>query len=417
MTDAYGALLARIEATPQAGFLFGLDAMRAAVTQEGLAPTSAHVTIIAGTNGKGTVASTLHAMCVGAGLKVGLFTSPHLVEYRERIRVQGVPVSEADFVRVATPIVDRWGKESGASPRPLSYFEMGALLALAVFKDAGCDVILLEVGLGGRLDATNVIDADQAVITSVSLDHMEYLGDTIASIAHEKAAVARPGRIAFVHENLGGYHELRDELASLGALVHVVHGDEDGLVENRARAANQALAAAAMRAIAERFERDPEPAIAWGLEHVVWPGRQERVAHRDRELWIDGAHNPESIAALKAWLESEGAGPMAGVVSLSGGRSVEQSLWPVRPWVKAWFVCAPDFARARDSESVGSELRALEEGMPDARPVYVFSSVAGAFRGSRSIGDALVFGSLYLVGEVYSELGYGRNRLPMILRA
>lgn len=406
----YTELLERLEGTPQATFMLGLEAMSAAVHAEGLTRPAKFVVIIAGTNGKGTVASTLNAMCVGAGLKTGLFTSPHLVEYRERIRINGLAVSEDDFVRIGAPIVDRWGAESAASPRPLSYFEMGALLGLAAFKDAECDVAILEVGLGGRLDATNVVDADLAIITSISLDHTDYLGDTIAQIAGEKAAVARRGRPVLLHANHGGVEEARSALTEIGAVVDVVESTAAQPIET-----NRELAAAAFRTVAAHFRVDADQGIAWGLSHVRWPGRQEILIDGERALRIDGAHNPESIAALLAWLREGDAKPATAIVSLSGGRLAKDSLWPIRDYVTRWLVCAPNFARSRRVEDVAEELRELERGSSNPLVIEEFPSVKDAVERSAELGDALVFGSLYLVGEVYAALGFGRERIPSIL--
>lgn len=409
--DPYLQLLARLEATPQAAFLFGLDAMRAAVEAEGLQRPARYVVIVAGTNGKGTVASTLHAMCVGAGLKTGIFTSPHLVDYRERIRINGEAISEEALVRIASPLVDRWGATSAAEPRPLSYFEMGALLALAAFQDACCDVAILEVGLGGRLDATNVIDADLAILTSISLDHTEYLGSTLAEIACEKAAVARPGRVAFVHDAHGGVQELREALTEIGAEVRVVESSSTAPAVT-----NGALASSGFAWIADAMGFDPEPGLRWGVANVRWPGRQEQCSVEGRTLTIDGAHNPESVAALERWLRSLALAPQPAIVSLSGGRSVRESLWPVREFVTRWVVCAPDFARARPAHEVAAELRALEANEAHPRPVDLYPSVAQAYDATRDLGDALVFGSLYLVGEVYLSMGFGRAQVPSILK-
>lgn len=432
--DRYLEFLQRLEATPQATFHFGLEAMHAALNDLGLSKPAPFVVTIAGTNGKGTIGATLHAMLLAAGIRSAFLSSPHLVDFRERIRLDGEPISVDTLLRIGTPILDAWGKTSGATPRHLSYFELCMVMGFAAAADAHVDVLVVEVGLGGRLDAANALDADAAVFASIALDHTEFLGDTLTAIAAEKAGIAREGKAAFMHRHNGGARELGAALVAKRADIYMV---DEG---TSPKAMNQALAAEAFRHIVRvqrpaTGARQIEAAVERGIATVRWPGRQERLAHQGHQIWIDGAHNRESALALAQWLADEDAPTMPAVVALSGGRSVDDIYGPILPWVSAWYVCAPAFARATPADTIASALNAYGA---NTKPVYVAASAEDALaqalaasgaatqrddRGNdratattrQEPRDVLVFGSLYLVGEIYAACGFGGDRLPSIL--
>lgn len=425
--ERYLEFLQRLDATPQATFHFGLEAMHAALEDLSLTKPAPFVVTIAGTNGKGTIGATLHAMCVGAGIRSAFLSSPHLVDFRERIRLDGQPIGVDALLAVGDPILTAWGNTSGASPRPLSYFELSMVMGFAAAAEADVEVLIVEVGLGGRLDAANALDADAAVFASIALDHTEFLGETLAAIAGEKAGIARAGHPAFMHRKNGGAKELGAALVARQAAIHVV---DEG---NTPTEMNHALAAQAFRHLMQQRRpatgaRAIEAAIARGLSLVRWPGRQEILQHGAQRLWIDGAHNRESALALAQWLAKENAPRMPAIVSLSGGRSVEAIYGPMLPWVSAWYVCAPTFARATPADVLEEALLGYAD---NTAPVYRASSPAAALA-MASMGQApsdvcatsgapstpsnlLVFGSLYLVGEIYAACGYGGDRLPSIL--
>src|SRR5574340_1779479 len=181
--------LARLEQLHPSAIELGLDRVRRVRDALGLAP-SFPLILVGGTNGKGSTCAYLEAMLGAAGYKTGLYTSPHLLRYNERVRVAGVEASDADLVQAFERVDAARGDTS------LTYFEFGTLGAMAQFIEAGVDVAILEVGLGGRLDAVNVFDADAAIVTSVDLDHLDYLGDTREKIGFEKAGIFRAGRPA-----------------------------------------------------------------------------------------------------------------------------------------------------------------------------------------------------------------------------
>lgn len=407
-SNAYARFVARLDATPQATIHMGLDVMRAAVEAENLGRPASKIVIVAGTNGKGTVAAALSTLCTQRGWTTTLLTSPHLVDFRERIRINNQAIDEATLIALGDPIIARYGAESGRSPRPLTYFELSVLLGLAAAKHAQSDVLILEVGLGGRLDASNVIDSDLSVFTSISLDHTDLLGSTLSAIAREKAAVARVGHKALLHEAHGGVAELEQELQGIGAnLVYVRGGDS-------ARARNLALASAAFAELEAAAGAVSDPRFVQDvLADFQWPGRLswERT-ERGTPALVDGSHNAESAQELGKFLQTQP--PVHGyqaVIALSAGRQAAEIIAPAAAFVDAWHVCAPDFARASPAAETAAQIRAweAEEGAAGrrTRPVHLYASVQEALNAAEAASilvpdtPLLIFGSLYLVGDVY----------------
>lgn len=284
--------------------------------QQGDAISLPPVITVAGTNGKGSCLASMQAVMLAHGYRVGLFTSPHFLHYNERIAVQGQPVEDATIVCAFDEIEEARGDTS------LTYFEFGALAALLVFVDAGLDLMLLEVGLGGRLDAINIIDADVAVVTSIALDHQAWLGDTRALIAVEKLGIARPSKPLVVAEADGpeGFEQM---IAATGAEAYVIGQDftlspendgfslqlktlnaeseylhglpTSGLLPINKAAALQALSCAG-------FSLTNHKVIA-ALEGLTLTGRQQRLSIDDRAVILDVAHNPAAAKALAAALK------------------------------------------------------------------------------------------------------------------
>lgn len=284
--------------------------------QQGDAISLPPVITVAGTNGKGSCLASMQAVMLAHGYRVGLFTSPHFLHYNERIAVQGQPVEDATIVCAFDEIEVARGDTS------LTYFEFGALAALLVFVDAGLDLMLLEVGLGGRLDAINIIDADVAVVTSIALDHQAWLGDTRALIAVEKLGIARPSKPLVVAEADGpeGFEQMiaatgaeasvigQDftlspendgfslQLKTLNAESEYLHGlPTSGLLPINKAAALQALSCAG-------FSLANHKVIA-ALEGLTLTGRQQRLSIDDRAVILDVAHNPAAAKALAAALK------------------------------------------------------------------------------------------------------------------
>lgn len=401
----------RLEATPQATMHLGLDVMRDAVVQEGLTRPASTVVIVAGTNGKGTVSAALSQLCTQRGWTTTLLTSPHLVDVRERIRINGAPITPDALLELGEPILQKYGAESQHSPRPLTYFELTVLLGLRAAQHVQSDVLIMEVGLGGRLDATNTIDADLSVFTSISLDHTDLLGDTIEKIAYEKSCVARQGRPAIVHPELAGSNALSACLDAIGApIVHATGGTD-------ARTHNFALAAAAFSWLEARTGQHASDAfIDAVLADFQWPGRQEwTLTPGGTRVLLDGAHNRASSEELEKVLMSYAPlHPIPAVLSISGARTIEDIVQPVARFVRTWHVCAPSFERAIPTEILVEQLRAweLDDAAKTQRPprnIRVHTTVEAALEAAEqecidhALDGLLIFGSLYLIAEVYTQ--------------
>ena len=285
---------------------------------------------IAGTNGKGSVAITLATLLAEDGFRAGLYTSPHLVDVRERFVIAGLPVSREAFTRQIETLRELFDR-SGLQP---TYFECTTLLALNWFAEEQVDVAILETGLGGRLDATNVARPMVSVITDISRDHEQYLGTDIASIAAEKAGIIKPGvPVVFSGRNAGSTEVIEDFARRLGSRLYLLGRDfhaegRDGQLNYRGIAGhslqnlplslpgahqvvNAGLALAALEILAASFPVQPEQ-IKSGLARVHWPGRMEylRVPCQgsERHILLEGAHNEAGVQALCASLASREAG-------------------------------------------------------------------------------------------------------------
>lgn len=386
---------------------------------------------IAGTNGKGSVAAMTESVLRQAGIKTGLFTSPHLCRYEERIKVCGRQISEDELARLASDakgIVDELAGRGIESP---TEFEICTAMCLEHFKDQGVELAVMEVGLGGRYDSTNIVVPEAAVITHISYDHMEKLGKSLSQIAFDKGGILKKGVPAVLarqeDEALG---MIKREAAAKGVrLSYPEHGysyrtvkvgltgteleyDGDlleGTFKTRLVGVHQAdNAAAALAAI------DAMMGLGWditrddarqGLMEAVHPGRFE-VVGKDPMMIFDGAHNVDGAAALAATLGKVmgGVRPVA-VAGFSADKDYSGMLGHLAPRISCLFATAPSHARsgARDSEAVAEEakrlgLEAVSLGPPEE------ALAAGLARAREKCLPLLVCGSLYLVGELRSRL-------------
>ena len=391
----------------------GLERVARVLARTGWARPRQPVITVGGTNGKGSCVAMLDAMLRAGGYRVGTFTSPHLVDYRERIRVDGQWVSEASLIAAFERITDALGGDS------LTFFEFNTLAALLVFETAAPDAIVLEVGLGGRLDAVNVVDPDVAVVVSVGLDHMEFLGPDVESIGREKAGIFRRGRPAICGMPAPPA-SLLEVAATLCADLRVRDRDflgiehaqglwsfEDaaGRIERlpapalagAAQVGNAATALAALRALGPRLQLDPA-AIGRGLRDVRLPGRFQRVMDGQGVEWVfDVAHNPAAAAVLAASLRRHPVpGRTLAVCGMLADKEVAAVLTELRECCDGWIAARTDGARglsdaalARLAAQAGVPM-AQGGGVPDA--MRMAAAVAGA-------GDrVVVFGSFHTVG-------------------
>ncbi len=382
---------------------FGMDLglARVATALERLGDPHARVGRVAhigGTNGKGSTAAMLEAMLRRDGRRTGLFTSPHLSRFTERIRVDG---READPAALA----ERYGRVMAVAPEGLTFFEQVTVLALLTFAEEATEALVLEVGLGGRLDATNVVDAEVAVITGVALDHEDVLGHDLEAIAREKAGIFKAGRVAIVGE--GGEPQavplLEAEARARGADLRragrdVPEGWRIGLPGPH-QAANAACALAAAEALGV-----PEAARRAGLEEARWRGRLEEI---DGVL-LDAAHNPQAARALAAALAGDPR-PRVLLVAVSSDKDAAAILGPLVPGARAVVVTQAPVARARPAVELGALVpTALVE--PDLERALALARELAAPGG----GLVVAFGSIFLVGELRARLtGEPRDPVPL----
>jgi dihydrofolate synthase / folylpolyglutamate synthase len=395
----------------------GLERVGAVWRRLALSPAPTVLTV-GGTNGKGSVAATLDGILAAAGYETGLFTSPHLVRYHERIRLHGREASDPELLAAFAEIDAARGDIS------LTYFEWNALAAFVVFARARVDVAVLEVGMGGRLDAVNLLDADVAAVVSVGLDHCEWLGDTIEAIGTEKAGIFRSGRPAIY----GARHAPRSVIASaaaVGARLRRIGDDFDyveradgwdyvgfgsrrrelplPVLQGSAQLGNAAVALAVLEA-AEPALLVPDEAVRSGLLAVRLPGRFQVVAD-DPEWILDVAHNADAAEALAASLAARPVrGRTLAVCGILGDKDVESIVAALRDQVSRWIAVGLEGPRALAPAELASRISGASTA-----PVLAAGSVAAGLDQARAEcrpGDrVLVFGSFLTVGPALAWLG------------
>lgn len=391
--DRYTAFTRALFEQNQFAIKYDLDAIRQALAIEGLGRVARRVVLVGGTNGKGSTSAYLNALAMTAGLRVGLFTSPHLLDFRERIRIDGVPLTEDEVLAHGEPIFRRFsGREAPPqTPRALSHFELATLIAARAFSSADLDLAVIEVGLGGRLDATNALERDVAVITSVSLDHQAYLGDTVEAIAGEKVAIARPGSPLIVHRQAGGFDAIASAAEALeGVDLMVLDGGED------ASDWNFALAEAAFRAA---FPEHGDVDAATARSKARWPGRRHVVERDGQRVLLDGAHNVAAAEQCARWLGDTLNGSAPVVLGVSGGRDPIALADVLAPHTARFVATRAESAPCTPSEHVEAALRIVGHDVSDGR------AIGQALRALAEEPEVVVTGSLYVVGDALRALG------------
>lgn len=363
------------------------------------------VVLIAGTKGKGSTAAFLASILHTAGVRAGLFTSPHLQTYRERVRIDGAMLGEADFGRAIErlrPLVLRLRREHPAAGEPTT-FELTLLLALRAFAERGCAVAIVEVGLGGRLDATNALDPEVSVITSISYDHTAILGRTLAAIATEKAGIVRRGGPAIVAvQRPAAARAIERICRTNGAECHVVRPlgvHADLALPGDHQRQNAALAVAAARALGI-----DERAIANGLRTTTWPARFERVRGRP-SIVLDGAHNGASAEALARTLRQERGGRrLVLILGINRDKDARAVLKPLVRLASAVVVTRSASPRATDPGTV-ARVAARGTRIPVMIAADVPAALAAARRTAGPDGLVCVAGSLALAADARTTLG------------
>jgi len=394
----YPEALAWLYGTQDRGIKLGLERVRAFLEALGWEEGGKRFLHVAGTNGKGSVCAMLDSICRAAGMRTGLFTSPHLISFRERIRLNGEMAGKEEIAEELTRIRGACEREAIQA----TFFEITTALALELFRRHGMEVIVLETGLGGRLDATNVVrHPDVTVITSVGLDHTQLLGGTLREIAWEKAGIIKPGVPVVTGR-------LPEEAAAVVTAVAAERGAELTVVSEEMSDHAVALKGAHMRLNAALVGRTLVAAglnlrsecVAEGLKSVIWPARFQHTAVGNREFILDGAHNPEAARRLaETWREEYGErkpGVILGIVrdKDAGG------------------ICAELAAVARSFTVVpvrsprGGPAEGLAEIAGQWRPCRVCQSLEEAIA-TATPGETptLITGSLFLMGEALVALG------------
>jgi dihydrofolate synthase/folylpolyglutamate synthase len=388
------------------------------------------VITVAGTNGKGSTVAFIEAIARAAGWRVGAFTSPHLLRYNERVRVDGREIDDATLV-TAFERIEAARRDIGMTI-PLTYFEFGTLAALLVFAESALDLAILEVGLGGRLDAVNIVDADVAVITTVDLDHRDWLGTDRETIGAEKAGILREGRAAILAELDPPANVLRHAYR-IGAVA--IRAGCDYFVEPTAAAegwewrepgyaialplptlrapsqlANAGAAIAALRAL--RHDRAlSDEAIVEGVRTASLPARLQRIAlplaEGDADILIDVGHNPQAARELAMWLAKH---PLPGATDAiySGleDKDLAAVVEPLLPHIRIWHLCG---LASETPRGLGAEdLRDRLAGALDGATVELHADVPDALHAARTelhAGDRLlVFGSFYTAAAALRAL-------------
>ncbi|MFG6449239.1 bifunctional tetrahydrofolate synthase/dihydrofolate synthase [Roseateles sp. BYS180W] len=394
------------------------------------------VVMVAGTNGKGSTCAMLESIALQAGYRVGLYIKPHLVHFQERCRVGGEPVQAASLLPHFEAV------EAARGAHSLTYFEHTTLAILRRLASEPLDLVILEVGLGGRLDAVNTIDADCSVITSIDLDHTEYLGPDRESIGLEKAHIMRSGRPAVVSDPVAPA-SIEQYAARIGADVRLLgrdfqHGGDrqqwqwsgrskrfSGLAYPALRGVNQLLNAsgvlAVLEALAERLPVSAQ-AVRSGLALVSLPGRFQVVAGSPT-LVLDVAHNPHAVAALAHNLDQMGFFPRThAIFGAMADKDLQAIMQRMAPLVDHWHCCDLPLPRAASAEALAQQLRQLDAQQllktPGGLSVSTHDSPMSALNAATAqVGPAdriLAFGSFFTVGGILANglprLGEGAGR-------
>jgi dihydrofolate synthase/folylpolyglutamate synthase len=432
--DSLFALAGELHTAPgQPRRKFELEHMRVLASALGDPQTKFSSVLIAGTNGKGSTSATLASILQAAGYKTGLYTSPHLVRVNERIRIEGADISDDDFARFYFQVDDvaRRLVDEGRLPAPPSFFETMTALAFTAFAEAKVDIAVLEVGMGGRLDATNIVEPLASVITDISLDHTEWLGPTITDIAREKAGILRENGVMVTLPQHPEANQVIGEVATrlnvrgVNAAVYIpsrtTHSengrnhytlqDEGQSIEvdspliGQHQQRNLALAIATAIELRNHYSYKLSPAdIERGIRETRWPGRMERFrADNGAVMLLDVGHNPAGAWALRSVLaELESLAPKTLIFGCLRDKAITelaQILFPLFDYVLLTPVDSPRSAAVDDLAAAAAATGADYETRADAQ-----HALERAREITPSSGLIVGTGSVYLVGALRAEL-------------
>lgn len=402
-----------------------LEALGVDMTRPG-GPAVIHV---AGTNGKGSTCAMLSTVLRAAGFRVGLYTSPFLQHYQERIRMDGVPLMDDLMVKYGNPLVEA-AQRMAAQGDFVTPFEMGTALALAAFWGEKCDFAIIEVGMGGRLDPTNIVRPCVCAITAIGLDHMGYLGDTIEMIAGEKAGIIKPGAPVVCYPAEDGVRRVfADAAERVGApLIQLdesailrAEGDAYGStatyqlgrlwpdmrigLPGQYQQRNAMTVLALVEALRAQGHAIPEDAVRRGLAQTVWPARLEWVRREGAaDVLIDGAHNPQAVDALAQFVDKYLPGYrlalLTGVMADKLQSDMLHQLAHIAPQI---VTVAPDNPRSMAAADYAARL--VEQGGRAVAAASLGEALSLAEEMAGPEGVVIAAGSLYLAGEMRTALG------------
>lgn len=399
----------------------GLERVRDVASRMELGKPGTHVITVGGTNGKGSTVAFIEAIARAGGYKVGSYTSPHLLRYNERVRIDGVDASDADLVAGFEAV------DAARGDTPLTYFEYGTLCALWLFERAGLDLAVLEVGLGGRLDAVNIIDADAAIITTVDLDHQDWLGNDVEAIGLEKAGIARAFKPLILGDDDPPASVLRHAYA-IGASawrigcdffiepIDDVHwcwrevGHELVLPTPALLASvqlrNAACAIVALQSLDLHIDDD---AYACGVANTRIGARLQRIERDGVEVVVDVGHNPQAARALAAWLESQPRRPTRAVYAALVDKDVAGVVAALAGQVDGWHAAglADAGPRGEDVETFVQRLQGTAAAAA-TRHTDAQTALQAAIQQAQPDGRVLVFGSFHTAAAALRAL----NAMP-----
>lgn len=399
----------------------GLARVREVAGRMGLGRPARFVATVAGSNGKGSTVAFIEAIAAASGLRVGAYTSPHLRAYNERVRIDGADAADGALVEAFEAV------EAARGGTTLTYFEYGTLAALWLFGRAGLDLAVLEVGLGGRLDAVNLVDPDVAVVTTVDLDHQDWLGPDREAIGREKAGIARAWKPLVLGEDdppssvLGHAYAIGASAIRAGSDYRFGRDDDgDGWwwrepgfelalppprMAAPAQLRNAAAAIAALRALDLEID---DRAWARGVAAAQVPGRLQRFERDGVEVLVDVGHNPQAARALADWLREAPAARTVAVYGALADKDAVGVVAAIADRVDAWHLAGTPGAGARGRDA--GELAAALAGTPAAgarRHVDVVAAMPAALADAGAGGRVLAFGSFHVAGAALEWLAAG----------
>ena len=377
-----------LDALQGSGIRPGLSRMRALLRELGNPERACPSIIVAGTNGKGSTSSTLASILNASGYRTGLYTSPHLVELRERWMIGDSMIS----TEALSSAIEQLRAAADRADIVPTYFEALTLLAFIAFKDAECEVMVLEVGMGGRLDATNVVRPLAALITPIGFDHTEFLGTTIRQIAGEKAGVIHRGAIVLTSNDeprvLG---VLRHRAALFGNPFHVVTSRHPTPLPGDFQERNAALAVRAAEDLRSALPRITADSIERGVSETRWRGRLEKIERGGKTIWIDGGHNAHAVAAIVPFIAQNVSPPRLLVFGIMSDKNVAEVTSALFPLFDAIIATEPYPPRSESASRL--VLLAGDRGVAEAEP---FRAIEQALASDYS--SIVIAGSLYLAG-------------------